>query len=64
MSKPIPDKMHLRRKEVLELTEISNYELKQLVATKVLTPVYLRKNGRPYYSTKEVVEKLIKTFQK
>lgn len=54
-----PGKLRLRRKEVMLLGNISRWDLEKLEQKKELQPFRFRTNGRKYYITEEVWQKVV-----
>lgn len=57
-----PDKLLLRRKDVMTWMGISKWEFYQLIEAKILRPIRLRKHARQYF-LKEEVKRIFLTTQ-
>ena len=58
-----PQKLLLRREDVLAWTGISPAEFKKLVKAKVITGIQLRKGGRCHYHREKIRAALLKPFE-
>lgn len=49
----------MRWGEVLVLTKLTDYALRQLKTAGVITPIYLRPKSRAYYSREEITREVL-----